>query len=170
MSGSRGESATAFASGGQAAIAALVTRESSSIVALVGAGLLAIGCFLPLVDVPKLGAVTLMEADWAWAGIAMLVLAAAGGVLVLLGQTRHAIWPGLAALGLLVYAFVSASTEIERARLRLRGGLGDDPLARLGDLAATNSRFDYGWAVLVFGALGLIAAGVLAWRRRPLER
>jgi hypothetical protein len=137
---------------------------AAKITALAGAALLAIGTFLPLVSVPKRGSVTLMQADWAWMGFAMLALAAVGAGLALLGRTRHAMWPGIGALALLAYAFVQASTEIERSRLRLGRGITEDPLAQIGALVKVNSRYEYGWAVMVIGALALIVAGVMAWR------
>lgn len=132
-------------------------------VALGGAALLAVGAFLPLVHVPKRGGVTLLAIEGGWGGYIILALAALGAALALLGRTRWAALPGVAALGMLAYAFIKASTEIERARLRLGEGIGDDPIGQIRNLVRVNSTYSYGWAVLVIGALALVAAGVLAW-------
>lgn len=142
--------------------------DGPKVTALIGAALVAIGPFLPMMHVPKRGSITLMAAPWAWVGWTILALGALAALLALLNRTRHVIWPGIATLGLLAYGYVQVSTEIERARLRVGGGIGSliegDPLAKLKDIAALNTRYEYGWAVLVFGALALVAAGVLAWR------
>ncbi len=141
-----------------------MTWTVAKLTALGGAALLALGAFLPLVHVPKRGGVTLIATDGGWGGYAILALAAAGAALALLGRTRWTMLPGIAALGVAAYAFIRVSTEIERARLRLGGGIGDDPIGQLQDYVRVNSSYSYGWAVLVFGALGLVAAGLLAWR------
>ena len=141
-----------------------MTWTVSKMVAMGGAALLAIGAFLPLVEVPKRGGVTLMAVGGGWGGYVMLALAALGAALALLGRTRWAALPGVAALGVLAYAFIQASTEIERARLQLGRGIGDDPLGQLQNFVRVNSTYSYGWAVLTIGSLALVAAGVLAWR------
>lgn len=136
---------------------------ASRVTALAGAAMLAVGAFLPLVRVPKRGGVTLMQVDGGWGGYAILALAMVAVVLALIGRTRWAALPGVAALGLLAYAFIRASTEIERARLQLGRGIGDDPIGQLQNYVRVNSSYSYGWAVLVFGALALVVAGVMAW-------
>ena len=144
-------------------------RNLAKIIALVGAAILAVGVFLPVVQVPKRGAMTLMDLESA--GVIILVLAAIAAGVALIGWTRHAVWPGIGALGLLAYAYQRTNAEIAQSRARLSGGIGEDPLAALRDLAASNSRVDYGWSVLAIGALIVVVAGVLAWRleRRPPE-
>ena len=144
-------------------------RNLAKIIALVGAAILAVGVFLPVVQVPKRGAMTLMDLESA--GVIILVLAAIAAGVALVGWTRHAIWPGIGALGLLAYAYQRTNAEIAQSRARLSGGIGEDPLAALRDLAASNSRVEYGWSVLAIGALIVVVAGVLAWRlgRRPPE-
>ncbi len=141
-----------------------MTWTVSKLTALGGALLLAVGAFLPLVVVPKRGGVTLLAVEGGWGGYVILALAAVGAGLALLGRTRWAALPGVAALGVVAYAFIRASTEIERARLQLGRGIGDDPIGQIRNLVRVNSTYSYGWAVLVIGALALVAAGVLAWR------
>lgn len=141
-----------------------MTWTISKLTALGGALLLAIGAFLPLVVVPKRGGMSMMAIEGGWGGYVVLALAAASAALALLGRTRWAALPGVAALALLAYAFIRASTEIERARLRLGEGIGDDPIGQIRNLVRVNSTYGYGWAVLVIGALALVVAGALAWR------
>lgn len=146
-----------------------MNRDGIKVMALIGAAMLAIGVFLPVVQVPKRGAITLVDLESA--GVIVLVLAAVAAAVALIGWTRHVVWPGAASLALLAYAYQRTNAEIARSRARLGTGIGDDPLAAVRDLAASNSKLQYGWAVLAIGALIVIAAGVLAWRagRRPAE-
>lgn len=136
--------------------------DTARILTLVGAAMLAVGVFMPVLDVPKRGTMSLMQVEWA--GVITLVLAAAAAAAALIGWTRHALWPGVGALGLLGYAYQRTNAEIARSRARLNEGIGEDPFAAVRDLAASNSRIEYGWAVLALGAALIVVGGLLAWR------
>lgn len=141
-----------------------MNRDGIKLMALAGAALLAAGVFLPVIAVPKRGNLTLMDLEYA--GVIVLVLAAVAAAIALIGWTRHVVWPGIASLVLLGYAYQRANAEIAQSRERLGGGIGEDPLAAIRDLAASNSSLEYGWSVLALAALIVVAAGVLAWRVR----
>jgi hypothetical protein len=141
-----------------------MNRDGIRVMALVGAAAMAAGVFLPAVRVPKRGNMTLMDLESA--GVIVLVLAGIAAGIALLGWTRHVVWPGIASLALLGYAYQRTNAEIAQSRVRLGGGLGDDPLGALRDLAASNSKLEYGWSVLAVAALVVTAAGVLAWRAK----
>jgi hypothetical protein len=139
-----------------------MNREGIRIMALVGAAVLAAGVFLPVIRVPKTGSMTLMDLESA--GVIVLVLAGLAAGIALLGWTRHVVWPGLAALALLGYAYQRTNAQIAQSRARLGGGIGEDPLAAVRDLAASNTKLEYGWGVLAIAAAIVVVAGVLAWR------
>jgi uncharacterized membrane protein len=135
--------------------------NNGKVLALIGAALIGVGVFLPIVSVPKRGTSSLMQGDYT-GGLVMLGLAAAIVLLTLINRTRHVVWPGVASLALMAYAYIRVQTVIEQARQRL--GETENPLAIVIDAAAANSRTEWGWAVLVLGAILAIAGGVLAWR------
>jgi hypothetical protein len=141
-----------------------MNRDGIKFMALGGAALLALGTYLPILKVPKRGTITFMELEWG--GVIILVLAGIAALLALIGWTRHVLWPGAASLALLGYAYQRTNAEIAQSRARLGGGIGEDPLAAVRDLAASNSTLQYGWGVMAFAALVVVAAGVLAWRAR----
>ena len=141
-----------------------MNRDGIKVMALIGAAVLAAGVFLPVIRVPKRGNMTLMDLESA--GTIVLVLAGVATAAALIGWTRHVLWPGLASLALLGYAYQRTNAEIAQSKVRLGGGLGEDPLTALRDLAASNSKLEYGWSVLAVAALVVVAAGVLAWRAK----
>ena len=140
-------------------------KDNSKVIALVGAGMLALGAFLPLVRVPKMGTISYMG-NGSGDGIIILLLAAAAAGLALMGRTKHVIWPGLASLGLIAFTFFGLQARLSEARSKIREEAGDNPFGGLAEAATNAIQLEFGWAVLVLGALGLIAAGILAWRRR----
>lgn len=141
-----------------------MNRSNAKVIALVGAGLLAIGVFLPLVRVPKMGTINYV-ANGSGDGIFVLVLAVAAAALALLDRTRHALWPGLASLAMIAFTFFSLQSRMAEARAQMRSSIGDNPFGGIAEAASNAIQLEYGWAVLVFGALMVIAGGALAWRR-----
>ncbi len=141
-----------------------MNRQSIKVIVLIGAVLLALGTFLPVLEVPKRGAINLWDVDRA--GVVVMVLAAAAAAVALLNRPRHAVWPGIGSLLVLAYAYQRVNAEIAAAELRLRDNQGEDPLGAVRDLVASSASIEYGWAVLAFGAIMVTAAGALGWRRR----
>jgi len=140
-------------------------KDNSKVIAFVGAGLLAIGAFLPLVRVPKMGTISYIG-NGSGDGIVILVLAAAAAGLAMAGRTKHVIWPGLASLALIAFTYFRLQSRLGEARAKLRAEVGDNPFGGLADVATSSIQMEYGWAVLVIGALTMVAAGAMAWRRR----
>lgn len=147
----------------------LETRRESDptgkVVALIGALLIGVGVFLPLVRLPLLGAIDLFEGGSSEAWILLMLAAAAGG-LALADLTRHALWPGLAALGLIALAFIRTQTRIAELQRRAETELDGNPLEAFAQAAVGAVQLEYGWAVLVVGALMAVGGGAMAWRRR----
>jgi len=141
-----------------------MNRQSIKVIVLIGALLLALGTLLPVIEVPKRGAINLWDVDRT--GAVVMVLAAAAAGLALLNRPRHALWPGIGSLLTLAYAYQRVNAEIAAAELRLRGNAGEDPLGAVRDLVASSALIEYGWAVLALGAIMVTAAGALAWKRR----
>ncbi len=141
-----------------------MNRSNAKVIALIGAGLLVIGVFLPLVRVPKMGTMNYL-AGGSGDGIIVLVLAAAAGVLALIERTKHALWPGLGALAMIGFTFFTLQNRLSQARLSAREELGDNPFGGIAEAATNAIQLEYGWAVLVFGALMVIVGGALAWKR-----
>jgi hypothetical protein len=141
-------------------------KDNDKVIALVGAGLLAIGVFLPLVRVPKMGTMSFINSGSGY-GLTVLVLAVAVIVLALLNLTKHVIWPGIVSAVLISLAFTGLQARLSEVRERATGDLGDNPFAGIAEAATSAIQLEYGWAVLAIGAILVIAAGGLAWRRRP---
>lgn len=133
--------------------------RTEQVIGLVGATIIAIGAFAPIMRMPIMGGVSLMQGEGGY-----ILLAAA--VLSLLGALSNRLKPlwltGTVALGVVlrvVYdlhttkAEMTASVEEE----------GDNPFASLASLAVQSVQLDWGCPVLFVGAcLLLVAAG---WKR-----
>jgi disulfide bond formation protein DsbB len=136
---------------------------NNKIIVLLGCALLIVGVFLPIVDMPNpIGSMNLLLPNGGIGdGIFVLVLAAVAGILALIGKTKHALWPGLLTLAFLVWKFFQVKGSVDQARAML---FSSDTGGALLDSVGMNY---LGWAVLLIGALVLVAGSALAFRGGP---
>jgi hypothetical protein len=129
------------------------------ILVLAGAVLLALGVFVPLVSAPYVGSVTFLTSGDS-PRIIMFVAAIAAFVLALIGWTRHALWAGILGLAVIAYGYWRLQDKIAEIRDRF----GDGLLGRLVRRGTNLIELEWGWAVIVLGAMLIVIGGALAWR------
>src|SRR5690242_554964 len=117
-------------------------------IGLAGVAALAVGVFVPLVSLPIVGSLTYFNNG---KGDGMLVLGLAViSALIVLARRYRALWlTGLASLGLIGYSFVN----ITQALAAMERDLASNPFRGL-----ANAQMQWGWALLVIGAILLLAA------------
>lgn len=115
----------------------------------IGAGLLAVGCFLPLVHIGFVGDLNYFS-NGKGLGVIILVLAAIS-LLALLTNHRNVLWlTGAVATATIGYTFVQFVTFIDQ----MERELSSNPFGAL-----ANPQMSYGWIVLAAGcALLLVGA------------
>lgn len=128
-------------------------------VALIGAGLLFVGVFLPIISVPIVGSVNYFMNGRGDGTIVLLMALVAGG-LALADRVRHVIWPGGISLLMLVFTFVRFQTGMAEMRSKMDADLGDNPFRGFAEAALGSIQIQWGWAVLLLGAAMVIYAGV----------
>lgn len=124
------------------------------LIAFAGAALLAIGCFLPLFELPYVGSINYFSGS---DGKILLALAAAGAALAFLGKTKFVAIPGLLALALMAVTYFTFESRMGE----LRSTLQNNPY---GQTVASSTGMGWAWFILIPGALALIYAGIVAWR------
>lgn len=139
-------------------------KTSAMVIVIVGAVLLGAGVFLPLVKAPLIGTFTLIGPGEYHRAV-MFVPGVIALVLALLGHTKHALWPGLVSLGAIGFGFYKVQESIDRFQDRIDLKFGDGALGKITGKASQLVELQIGWAVLVLGAVLIIAGGALAWRR-----
>ena len=138
---------------------------TGKVLVMIGSVLLAVGVLLPVVWIPVGGTTKLL--DLGWAGIVILALAAVALLLAFVDRTRHALWPALASLFGLAYAYIQVQKKIAEAQRGLNEFDLSRPLDILRGVVASNARLEYGWAVLGLGAFLILAGAAMSWRREP---
>jgi hypothetical protein len=129
----------------------------SRILGIIGGVLLVIGTFCPLVGVDFLGQSMNVSyigsvAGTSWEGMVLILLGIAGIILAVLRKTKLLLVPGILALAILAYNYFSFKSKFSE----MMSQAGD----RSTELENAVS-MKWGWAVLILGALAMLAAGVL---------
>lgn len=147
-----------------------VTKQQ--ITGLVGANLLIVGLFLPIVEIPLLGNRNFFEVenfngalDYSLTGIAygILGLALASNILVLLNYCRGLLITSLIAMG--VFALVLK--QLKDLSERIHENTVASILMNITGTTVDENNLRWGWAVLLFSVLLLITASFL--KAQPKE-
>jgi hypothetical protein len=134
--------------------------ESRQTIGLIGSLLLFVGAFAPIVSVPILGNMNYFQ-NGKGDGTVIVVLAALSLVAVL-ARAYSFLWiTGLGAFGVLAFTFINFQSKMSDAKNQMESQLAGNPFRGLADAAMQSVQLQWGWAVLVVGAvLVLVAAGM----------
>ncbi|MEW6050208.1 MAG: hypothetical protein AB1644_04000 [Candidatus Zixiibacteriota bacterium] len=143
--------------------------EIRQLIALVASALNATGAFLPMLGVPLLLDKNFFQLSKSGAWI-LIGLAGLSVLIVLLRKYRALYITGLASLGLVIYSLISIHERRSGYQQDLQQGMDKSPLQDIGVGFLKGVNIEYGWWVMVIGAVLLIAVPLvgsrLKWQRR----
>jgi hypothetical protein len=133
--------------------------DRRQVLGVAGAATLFVGVFLPIVSLPIVGGQNYFQ-NGRGDGTILLVIA---GVALLATLAKRFAWvsiAGVASLLLLGYTFVAFRARIAEMRATMDRDLADNPFKGIGEAMMQSVQLQWGWAVLVVGALLVCAAGL----------
>lgn len=134
--------------------------------AFIGGALLFVGVFVPLFSVPIMGTINYFGSGRSEAAI-ILGLAAVTMFLAAAGRTRFVLFTGLASLSTLAFTFIRYRSRMSEMRAKVDAQIGpDNPLRAVAEAAAGTIQIQWGWAVLILGAVTVTSAGFATWKAR----
>lgn len=146
-----------------ASLEAQQDKQLRTLLGVVGSVLLVFGAFAPLISVPFLGTVTYVrrgEGD----GVIIVVLGLLSLVLTV-ARRFNALWfTGLASLGLMGFTFYNVRSGINEMRERTASELAGNPFRGIAEAATEAVQFQWGWGVLLAGAVLILVAAALPSR------
>jgi predicted small integral membrane protein len=137
--------------------------KESKTIALIGAGLLFIGAFMPIVSAPIIGSINYFQ-NGKGDGVIIVLLAISTAGLALAGRAQQVLWTGLASVAMLAFTFFRFQSGLSEMKERVATDLADNPFRGLADMAVNSVQLQWGWAVLVLGAALVTYAGWTAQR------
>jgi hypothetical protein len=136
--------------------------KDNKTLALIGAALLFVGAFMPIISVPIMGSMNYFQ-NGKGDGVVIVLLAAATAIFAGSGHVKHVLWTGLAAIVVLGFTFIRFHAKMNEARAELDAQMADNPFRGLADAAMNSIQLQWGWAVLLLGAGMAVYAG---WQAR----
>ena len=134
--------------------------NKKQVIAIIGAILLFVGVFAPIVSVPILGSLNYFrngEGD----GVIVLALAVAS-VALALAKLYKGLWlTGGGSLCVLGVTFFNFQSKMSELRSSMKHDLAGNPFAGLGQAALGSVELQWGWALLVIGACLVMTAAIV---------
>jgi hypothetical protein len=152
------------ASGKDSTGSSVTSSNTKKILGLIGAILLFLGVFMPIVSIPIMGNMNYFQ-NGKGDGVVIIILAIASVFWILL-ERYNALWfTGFASLGVLAFTFVTFQSRMSQVRSQIQKELADNPFRSLAEMATQSIQLQWGWALLVVGAVLIIAAAAIKEQR-----
>ncbi len=130
------------------------------LIGLLGCLLLFLGVFAPIEKAPIVGSVNYYN-NGKGAGAALIVIAVVSAVFVLT-RLFKALWvSGIVALALTLHGFFKLQRDLNRMKSGVHVDFSGTPFEGLAQLASESVQMQWGWAVLIIGAVLLIASAAM---------
>jgi len=136
------------------------------IVGLMGAALLAIGVFMPLLSGP-FGMSVNYFSNGKGDGVFILAMAVTTVGLVLTRKCRLLWATGGLSLAMLAFSFIRVQSSFSEMKTKMDRDLQGNPFRGLADAAVASMQMQWGWAVLAIGAALILACA--AMKKRQLQ-
>lgn len=133
---------------------------SRTTVGYLGAALLLVGVFTPIISLPFVGTQNYFgngEGD----GVIILVLVLLSVLLISARWFRGLIVTGILSLLLLLSALLGFRRMMADMRSSMHTTLADNPFAGIGEVMVEGVQLQWGWGVLLLGSVVLIGAGLM---------
>jgi len=128
-------------------------------VGILGAGVILVGSFLPLVSVPLYGSMNYFR-NGKGDGVVVVILAVLSLGAVLFKKYLMPLISGAVTLAMLAYSYWSLAAKISETKISMAKDMAGNPFGGLAMATVDAVQLQWGWAVLIIGALLLISSAV----------
>lgn len=142
--------------------------EVKQMIGLAGAVILFVGTFAPIINVPVAGSMNYFQ-NGKGDGTLIIGLAVISAVLALTRRYTGLWLTGAASLGLLSFTYLNLQAHLSGAQESIKVELADNPFKGLGDMMLQSVQIQWGWALLIVGALLLVGAAALKSELKPSD-
>jgi|GEM_PF-1092601 len=136
-----------------------VVKDRRQLYGMTGSLALFVGVFTPIVSAPIVGSLNYFQ-NGRGDGVIILLLAVVGLIASMVKAYKLLLLSGIASLALLLFTFFNLQYAISQIQSQFEKDLAGSPFRGLGEIALRSVQIQWGWAVLHFGAVLLIVAGV----------
>jgi hypothetical protein len=131
------------------------------LIGLFGSLLLLIGVFLPVLSVPIMGSISLLN-NGRSDGMIIFGLAIASSVLIFMDKIKLLWATGGISIALLSYDLYMVSSKISQTKAELSEKMQGNPFGGFADAMMSSVQLQFGWVVLFLGCIILLVTPILA--------
>jgi len=135
-------------------------KGTKQLLGLIGSALLFVGVFAPIVSIPIMGNMNYFQ-NGKGDGTIVLVLAVISLILVLLKKFKGLWFTGLGSMAIMVFTFINFQITLANTRTQMETELVGNPFRGIADMAMQSVQIQWGWALLIIGAVLLIASAAI---------
>ena len=135
-------------------------KGTKQLLGLIGSTVLFVGVFAPIVSVPIMGNINYFN-NGKGDGVIVLVLAVISLILVLLKKFKGLWFTGLGSVGIMVFTFVNFQISLANTINQMETELAGNPFRGIADMAMQSVQIQWGWALLIVGAVLVIASAAI---------
>jgi predicted RNA-binding Zn-ribbon protein involved in translation (DUF1610 family) len=136
------------------------TGNLKQILGIVGSAVLFLGVFAPIVSVPIIGAMNYFQNGKGDGSIVMAL--AVISFFLALSKSYKKLWiTGLGSLAVMLFTFVRFQTKLAEIKSQMDSDLSGNPFRGFADMAVQSIQLQWGWALLVVGAVLIISAAAI---------
>ena len=140
------------------------STKNMQMIGLVGSALLFVGPFCPIVTVPIMGSMNYFQ-NGQGDGTIIIVLAVVSAFLIY-GQRFRFLWlTGGLALNLVAFTYIRFQYKLSELKSNMESELEGNPFAGLAQMAVQSVQLQWGFAILVLGAILVMAAAAMSGGR-----
>lgn len=127
---------------------------------IIGSIILFIGVFTPIMSIPIMGNINYFR-NGQGDGTIILALAVISLILALKNKYKGLWVTGVGSLGVMLFTFINFQTKMSQAKANMKLELAGNPFRHLADAAMQSVQLQWGWALLIIGAVLIIASAAM---------
>jgi len=127
---------------------------------LIGSAVLFVGVFTPIVSIPLIGNMNYFQ-NGKGDGVIILVLAVISLILVLLKKFKGLWFTGLGSIAIMTFTFINFQMALYNTKTQMETELTGNPFRGIADMAMQSVQIQWGWALLIIGAVLVIASAAI---------
>jgi len=135
-------------------------KGTKQLLGIIGSAVLFVGVFTPIVSMPIMGNINYFQ-NGKGDGVIVLVLAVISLILILLKKFKGLWFTGLGSMGVMIFTFINFQINLANARTQMETELVDNPFRGIADMAMQSVQIQWGWALLIVGAVLVIASAAI---------
>lgn len=127
---------------------------------LSGSVILFLGVFTPIVSAPLVGNMNYFQ-NGKGDGIVIIVLAVVSAILTLMELYKGLWFSGIGSLMIMAFTFFNFHAKMNEVKAQMTSELAGNPFRGIADAALQTVQIQWGWAVLVIGAILVLSAATI---------